>query len=129
MLLADWRRESFIRSILKRLSRQRVAVILQPGNVWVVERSPREEPFVEEALRTCHLRGWVEPIADAVRKGQLTQDGTLPDGELFSSFGPLYRLTDSGWNAIRRTHSWVVFTFVVASLTLAATIIGTVIAL
>lgn len=86
------------------LSRQRVALILQPGNVWVIEKSLVDDENTEANLRTCHLRGWIEPIENAIPKGDLTPDGNLPDGELFTRHGPLYRLTDSGWNAIHRSH-------------------------
>jgi hypothetical protein len=89
---------------LKALSKQRVGLILQPGNVWVIERAVPDDEKTEANLRTCYLRGWVEPIENAIPKGRLTVDGKLPEGSLFSNIGPLYRLTDSGWNAIHRTH-------------------------
>lgn len=89
---------------LKALSKQRVALILQPGNVWVIERALPEDEETETNLRTCHLRGWVEPLENAIPQGRLTEDGRLPSGDVFSKCGPLYRLTDSGWDAIQRTH-------------------------
>lgn len=89
---------------LKAVSRQRVALILQPGNVWVIERAIPDDEKTEANLRTCHVRGWIEPIENAIRKGRLTSDGNLPEGNIFSEIAPLYRLTDSGWNAIHRTH-------------------------
>lgn len=89
---------------LKAVSRQRVALILQPGNVWVIERAIPDDEKTEANLRTCHVRGWIEPIANAIPKGRLTSDGNLPEGNIVSEIAPLYRLTNSGWNAIHRTH-------------------------
>lgn len=98
------RREFAIYRTLKAVSRQRVALILQPGNFWVIEKAIPHDEETEANLRTCHLRGWVEPIENAIPRGNLTEDGRLPEGDLFSTVGPLYRLTESGWNAIHRTH-------------------------
>jgi hypothetical protein len=124
MLLCDWNRERFIRKVLKSVSKQRVALILQPGNVFVIEKAPASQPGIEEALRTCHIRGWVEPICNAIPKGKLTKNGRLPDGDLFTEIGPYYRLTEAGWSIIRRTHLWVVTTCLIALATLIGTICG-----
>jgi len=124
MLLRDWNRERFIRKVLKSVSKQRVALILQPGNVFVIEKAPASQPGLEEALRTCHIRGWVEPICNAIPKGKLTKNGRLPDGDLFTEIGPYYRLTEAGWSIIRRTHLWVVTTCLIALATLIGTICG-----
>jgi len=72
--------EQFILSVLRKLARQRVALILQPGNVWVIEKAIQRNDDVDEALRTCHLRGWVEPIENAIPKIRLGPDGLLPPG-------------------------------------------------
>lgn len=116
-------REMFIRSVLRRLAKQRVAVILQPGNVWVIERALIEDDDVDEALRTCYLRGWIEILDNAVRSGTLKSDGSLPE-ECVTHVKPMYRLTDSGWNAIHGTHAWIVATWLIAFATLIASIIG-----
>jgi hypothetical protein len=124
-MLTNWRRERFIRGVLRKLSRQRVGLILQPGNVWVVERAVGGEKGVEEALRTCHMRGWTEPLTDSIPKGALTPEGTLPPPDkLFSGHGPIYRLTDAGWNVIHRTHEWVVVTCIASLIALFATVFG-----
>lgn len=123
-MLTNWRRERFIRSVLRKLSQQRVAALLQPGNVWVIEKAVMSGGDLEEALRTCHMRGWVEPLVDSVPKGALTPDGRLPEGKLFSGHGPMYRLTEAGWNVIHRTHEWVVVTCVASIIALFATIVG-----
>jgi hypothetical protein len=101
-----------------------VALILQPGNVWVIEKGLPDDPGTVEALRTCHLRGWVELLSDAIPCGRLSPEGKLPDGYPFTDAQPLYRLTSAGWEVIHRTRDWVIATFMVAFGTLAATLIG-----
>src|SRR4051812_44859285 len=106
-MLDDWRRERRIRRTLRRLAKQRVAGILQPGSVWLVEYAvPRSEKSASH-LRTCHLRGWVEIMEDAAPTGQIHPDRQLPPGSPFTSMEPVYGLTDAGWDEIRRTHQWV----------------------
>lgn len=111
MDIADWERERFIRRVLKILARQRIAAIGQPGNIWIVEKSFPDLENLDEALGTCHMRGWVEPIANAVPKGVLAKDLKLPEK---IEAGTIYRLTEAGWNAIHRLHGWVVATFIVS---------------
>jgi hypothetical protein len=123
MIFDEWRKERAIKAVLRALARQRVAMILQPGNVWVVEYAPQGSDQMDVALRTCHLRGWVEPIQNAVPTGELKPDGSLPD-PLFRQMNPVYRLTEGGWHVINRTQRWIVATFVVAAVTLVVTIIG-----
>ena len=43
----------------------------------------------------------------------MTKDGSLED-EMFSGTAPVYRLTDSGWNAIHRTHVQALLAVIVA---------------
>jgi hypothetical protein len=49
--------ERDIRRTLKSLSRQRVALVLQPGNVWVIERAVEDNEQTDSALKTAKLRG------------------------------------------------------------------------
>lgn len=121
--MIDFQQERRIRWVLRRLARQRVALILQPGDAWVIENALGDGEGTEEALRTCHLRGWVEVLKNAVPIGQLTSEGKLPDLRQLKS-GPIYRLTDAGWSALHRTHSWVVGTFMIALATLVITIVA-----
>jgi hypothetical protein len=119
-VLVGWRRERQIRRTLKTLSQQPVVRIFQPGDVWVMERAISEDDEgVAEALRTCHLRGWVEMVQDAIPQARFETD---PQSLAPTRRAPLYRLTDAGWAQIRRTHAWVIATFVVALVTLIATI-------
>ena len=123
MIFDEWREERTIRAVLRTLARQRVATILQPGNVWVVVYAPQHSDHIDAALRTCHLRGWVEPIENAVPTGELKPDGSLSDPP-FRQMNPVYRLTEAGWHVINRTHRWIAATVVIAAVTLLMTIIG-----
>lgn len=98
------KREYSIYKTLRFLAKQRVALILQPGNVWVIEKAIPETETNLENLQTCMMRGWVEVLHESVRSGHLKPDGQLPDGNMFQNEKPIYKLTDSGWNAIHRTH-------------------------
>jgi hypothetical protein len=71
-MLADLQRERSIRRILRKLARQRVAMVLQSGNVCVVEKAVEDTAEMDAALKTCHMRGWVEPLENAIPKGKLT---------------------------------------------------------
>lgn len=106
MSLLDIKREWKIRRILRLLSKQRVALVLQPGNVWVIEKAVEDNEETEAALKTCYMRGWVEPLENSVPKGKLREDGSLPGGNLYDASGPIWKLTDSGWAAINRAHEW-----------------------
>ena len=129
MMLTDWRRERTIRIVLKTLARQRVLGIPGPNGPWLVERALPEGEKIESALRTCHLRGWAEPISpDGIPHLQLTNESELPRDVTPSHVGPVYRLTDSGWQAIHRTHSWVIATLAIAFASLVASLIGSAIA-
>lgn len=119
-MLTDWRRERVIRRALRTLARQRVVRILQPGNVWVIERAPDEhDERLVEALRTCNLRGWADVLHEAIPQANLGPGGTLPAS--WEGMAPIYRLTDAGWDQLRRTHNWILATFLVSLLALAAT--------
>jgi hypothetical protein len=116
--------ERLIRRTLHRLAQQKVALILQPGNVWVIERAVSEEenPDIAAALRTCQLRGWVAPEANAVPQYSLESNGKLPKEP--RSVAPVYRLTEAGWSVIYRSQAWVFSTFIIATATLLATVLG-----
>jgi hypothetical protein len=82
-MVTDWRREWRVRGTLRALARQRVALILQPGNVWVIEKAVSDQDDTASALRTCFMRGWVESLADAVPIGSLGPAGDYPPGLCF----------------------------------------------
>lgn len=100
--------------VLKALSRQRVGMILKPGNIWVIEFALKDSEETEAILRTCEMRGWVETLQESVPKGELNQDGTFKTGVPFSSESVIWRLTDSGWAAIQRRHELTLLGLVIA---------------
>jgi len=109
--------ERTIRRTLRQLSRQRVRIVLQPGNIFVIEYAVGHDEGTDVALRTCWLRGWAEPVEHAIPSGQLTPDGQLPD-RLFTGTSMIYRLTDSGWSVVHRSHMWLLMTVLIGLLSL-----------
>ena len=118
----EWKRERQIRKVLAGLARQRVALILQPQGIWVIERALVRDEDTEAALMTCHMRGWVEPLHDSMPTGDLTPDMKLPPGPMFTRTQAVFRLTEGGWSALNRAHAWTVAGIVIAVLSLVATI-------
>jgi hypothetical protein len=108
MVFEDFRKERFIIRTLRRLSRQRVALVLQPGNIWVIEKAVKDDKRSDAALKTCYMRGWVEPIEHAVPTGTVSPEGRLPEGSWVTGEKPIFRLTDSGWAVINRSHQLAV---------------------
>lgn len=125
MFLGSWRRERFILSTLRRLSKQRVVAVMQPGNAWLIERGVGHDDETEAALRTCHLRGWVELLVDAIPRGTVSRGRDLPSIEqMIAKHGPIYRLTDSGWATIKRSHQWVIASWLVALASLISSVVA-----
>jgi len=116
--------ESAIRRTLKRLSRQQVALVLQPGDVWVIENAVEDNEKTDAALKTAHMRGWVKPIENAVPKGKLTPDGALPSGNPFQGVGPVWQLTEGGWTVVNRTHWWALFAILISALSFTVSVVS-----
>lgn len=114
MCISDFVLEYKIYRLLKKLSRQRAVVILQPGNVPVIEKAVSETEENDWIFYTCLMRGWIEVLQENVPTGALTPKGELPSGEIFTKNKNTYRLTDSGWAAINRSHQWVIFTALIS---------------
>jgi hypothetical protein len=114
--------ESDLRAVLKQLSAQRVYGVLQPGNIWVVDRAVQHDEETDAALKTCWMRGWVEPIENAVPTGQLMADGTLPPGNPFQGTQPMWLLTEGGWAVLNRAQLWTLFAIVVSVLSFAVSV-------
>ena len=96
--------------MLKKLSRQRVGMLLQPGDVWVVEYAVKDSETNRALIHTCQLRGWVEILHNSVPTASLTPDASIPPDLLNNMQGrPIWRLTDSGWAAIQRRHEIALF--------------------
>ena len=107
------KREYSIFKTLKYLSKQRVALILQPGSVWVIEKAIPETEENLENIQTCRMRGWVEILIESIPVEDLNSDGSLPNNGLTKK-QPIYKLTDSGWNAIHRTHVMVLLGVIIS---------------
>jgi hypothetical protein len=106
MPFEDFRREREIRRVRRGLARQRVRLVLKPGNVLVIEKAlDTSGEGVQAALHTAEIRGWVEILEDAVPAAKLGPQGQLPTE--WERRAPIYRLTGAGWNAIHRTQGWL----------------------
>lgn len=126
-MLENFKRERDVRNALRRIARQRVAMILQPGDVIVVENSPPNAEWFDVAARTAHIRGWVEILHDAMPTAQVRFEGGTP--LIPEQWNPKahYRLTDGGWSVIHGTHAWTVATFIVSLFALFASAIAVVV--
>jgi len=122
-MFISYRREWQIRRTLKRASKQRVALVLQPGNVWVIENALEHTEETDAALKTCYMRGWVEILENSVPTGQLTKEGNLPQGQLSNSSSPIWKLTDSGWAAINRVHEWTLIGIFLAAISILVAVV------
>jgi len=114
-------REYQIRRILRKISKQRVALILKPGDVWVIEKALKTDEKVEAYVATCLMRGWIEILENSVPSRDLTKDGQLlniPLNKLFNETKNIYKITDSGWSVINRQKTLLYLTFLVALMTL-----------
>jgi hypothetical protein len=121
--------ERDIRKVLRQLTTQRLVGIL-PGNHWAIEQTVKRDPKTDAALATCRLRGWAEIMEDAVPLGELPLDGRIDTSKpLFTHKGPIYRITDSGWAAIHRSHWWNLTTVFISAVSLIVSVIALLVAL
>ena len=118
----DWRRERKILGVLRKLSRQRVALILNPGKVIVIENAMTRTEDIRNALETCVFRGWIEVLHLGVPSATLGNDMKIPSPEKFCAEDS-YRLTDSGWSAINRSHQLALLGIFLASISIAVAVI------
>ncbi|MDY0263517.1 hypothetical protein [Syntrophotalea acetylenica] len=88
-------------------------MVLQPGNGWVIEKAMPVTEANEENIQTCLMRGWVEVLYESVPMQKLPSDGDLKNASAVSA-QHIYRLTEGGWNAIHRTRSLNLLSFIVA---------------
>src|SRR5690348_971138 len=93
--------ERTVRRTLRQIARQRVRMVLQPGGFWVVDRAAPEHKDKQAALLTCYMRGWVEPLENAIPTKQIDFENPLDmrGAELETQ----YRLTSAGWSIIHRS--------------------------
>jgi hypothetical protein len=64
--------------LLRLLAKQRVRVVHQPGDVWVLEYAVKDTEENQGLIQTCRLRGWVELLHESVLHVGLNADGTIP---------------------------------------------------
>lgn len=120
-MFEDLRRERMIRKALRAIARQRVTLILQPGNVIVVENGTPDAEWFNVAVQTSHIRGWVDILHDSIPSGTVQFEGRNPILPKEMNPKTMYRLTEGGWSVINRSHGWVIATFFICLLTLTAT--------
>ena len=121
-MLDDFIRERQIRRALKAIARQRVAIVLQPGNVQVVERSPPREEWFDLGVRTCLIRGWVEVLHENLPTGRVRMQGNTPSVPEAMTPATHYKLTEGGWAVLNRSHAWVLATFMASTVGLVVSV-------
>jgi len=121
-MISDLIYELKIHRLLKKIARQRITMILEPGSVPVIERAVGHDENTKALLLTAQIRGWVEILHENMPTGQINDDGSINSEQPFQSIENHWKLTDSGWAAIQRRHQISIFSLVV-------TLIGVYIAL
>lgn len=106
------KKEWFVKKTLRKLSKQRVAGVID--GVWIVEGGINLDKDIEAALRTCHMRGWVEPITGTIPHSKWSEDSKITKG----MSGPTYRLTEAGWNIVHDSYKFIQATFLITTITL-----------
>lgn len=119
----QWERERQVRQVLRGIARQRVALVVQPSNVWVIERALQRNNDVEAALATCVMRGWVEPLFEDLPTNTLTSEGKVRSGPLFTGTESYFKLTEGGWAVINRAQMWTMLGVLLAGLSLISTFV------
>ena len=89
-------------------------MVLQPGNVWVIEYPVKEDEETLPLIHTCQMRGWVELLHEPLPMGNLNEDGGFNRDMPFHTKTPIWRLTDTGWAVIQRRHFYTVLGVIVA---------------
>lgn len=120
-MFEGWKRERTVRRVLRGIARQRVALVAQPGNLWVIERALERNDDIEAGIATCVMRGWIEPLFEDLPTNTLTPEGRIRPGPLFTRTENHYKLTEGGWAAINRTHLWAMVGVLVGAASLIAT--------
>ena len=115
--------ERKVRRTLRRVAKQRIGAVL-PGNCWLIEHAVGTDPVTHAALLTCYMRGWVEPLEDAVPSAKIPTDGNLPPNFQFEGKQTFYRLTSAGWSAIHRSGLIAVCALLISALSFATAVAG-----
>lgn len=111
------KREYSIYKTLTCISKQRVVLLLQPGNAWVIEKAFPDTDQNQANIRTCIIRGWVDLLHESIPSTNLDDNYDLSkELESNNNKKDIYKLTDSGWNAIHRTHVITLLSIIIALL-------------
>ena len=110
------KREYLIYKTLTSISKQRVVLLLQPENAWVIEKALPNTSQNQANIRTCMIRGWVEILHESISSTNIDNNYGLSEGFEFDRNEDIYKLTDSGWNAIHRTHVITLLSIIIALL-------------
>jgi hypothetical protein len=116
--------DQIIRDTLRQVAKQRIRVVLQPGNHWIVDLAITKDVDTEAALATCFMRGWIEPLEHAVPSTRLSPDGNLPPNFQFEGKETIYRLTSAGWSAIHRSNTIAICALLISALSFIVAIGG-----
>ena len=115
-MIDDFIYEFKMHRLLKKVARQKIRMILEPGNVPVIERAVGHDEETKALLLTAQIRGWVEVLHESMPTGQIDPDGSFNPSQPFQSVEDHWKLTDSGWAAIQRRHQISIFSVAVALL-------------
>jgi hypothetical protein len=118
--------EQTVRRTLRKLAKQRVRMVLQPGNYWVIDRAIHRDDDIEAALLTCQIRGWVEPLHHALPSAQLPPSGALPPNFSFDKTETFYGLTSAGWSVIHRSGLIATCALLISAMSFALAILASV---
>jgi hypothetical protein len=99
-LIYEWK----IHRLLKKIARQRVTMILKPGDIKVIERAVGHDEETLTLIYTAEMRGWVELLHTAVPTGKIEEIKSFNFKQPLQSKEDYWKLTDSGWAAIQRRH-------------------------
>jgi hypothetical protein len=109
---------------LRKLAKQRVRLVLQPGDYWVIDSAIPQDDDTHAALMTCRMRGWIEPLHHAVPSTQLTPHGALPPNMGSDKMLTLYRLTSASWSVIHRSDLIAICALLISAMSLSLAIFG-----
>jgi hypothetical protein len=109
---------------LRQVAKQRVRLVLQPGDYWVIDQSVPQHDDTHAALLTCYMRGWVEPLEHAVPSSKLSPSGALPSNFSLDKMETFYRLTSAGWSEIYQSDLVATCALIISAMSFALAIFG-----
>jgi hypothetical protein len=97
------KQEYSIWKTLNTISSQRVERLLDPGGIQVISGSPAADEKQLRNIQTCLMRGWIEPLDNAIPI-EFAPDDEQSESQQSEDTPQLYRLTESGWTSIYRSY-------------------------